>query len=86
MTPYQFEGLLKQWHNRREHTELLTGIVAATIANTGFAHPENPASPADFMPSRFGAKTPPEERMSPEAFSESMHALAARQEANRGRR
>jgi hypothetical protein len=85
MTPYQFEGLLRQWHNRREHTELLTGILASTIANTGYARPDNPTSPADFMPSQSGKKTPSEPRMSAEGFSSAMHALAERQAASRGR-
>jgi len=36
--------------------DLRAGIVAATIANTGFARPEEPAKASDFMPDFLGQK------------------------------
>jgi hypothetical protein len=39
-----------------EHLELLAGIVAATVANYGFAPPKKALAPADFMPSQQKAR------------------------------
>jgi len=84
MTPYQFEGLLKRHLQQREHQEFLFGQLNATVANTGFARPENPAAPRDFMPSQRVKSTEPVERMTAQEFSQAIHALAARHAARLG--
>ena len=77
LTPYQFEGLLDRHKQRMEREELLMGIVASTVANTGFARPEEPVAPKDFMPSQLGKTGEDSERMTAEEFSRAMHRVAA---------
>jgi len=44
--------LVDEHHARLEHQELLVGIVAAEIRNSGMRAPRKAAVPADFMPSQ----------------------------------
>jgi hypothetical protein len=50
---YQLEPLGEQ------RDDLHAGIIAATVANSGFAQPKRAATPADFMP--FRDRTPRDE-------------------------
>lgn len=88
LTPYQFEALLERLNLSHRRHELHTGNLAATVANTGFRAPENPATPADFMPSELAlAKseaTPEPKRMTAEEFSQAMRGVAKRVEARLG--
>ena len=77
MTPYQFEGLLDRHKQRMDREELLNGILASTVANCGFARPEEPVAPRDFMPSQMGKPPEAMERMTAEDFSRAMHRVAA---------
>ena len=52
LTPRQFHLLVDQHRERVEHQELLTGIIASTVANWSMGAPKQPLSPSDFMLSR----------------------------------
>jgi hypothetical protein len=56
LTPRQYHVLLDQHRECVEHQdyhrELLTGIIASTVANFAMGAPKKPLSPRDFMPSR----------------------------------
>jgi hypothetical protein len=80
LTPYQFEALLEQLNARRVRQELLNGIVASTVANTGFRAPEEAATPADFMPSELEHADEEPERMSAEVFVAAMKDVFLRAE------
>jgi hypothetical protein len=68
LTPRQYDALCRRQWEQIEHTELLVGIVASTVANFSLGAPKGGTKPADFMPSQFGKarpQTPKKERMSP---------------------
>ena len=56
LTPRQFHLLVDQHRERVEHQELLTGILASTIANWSMGAPKEPLAPSVFMPCRARAR------------------------------
>jgi len=56
LTPRQLRVLAdKDWErieSRREHAELLNGILTANTVNHSFCRPKEPKAPVDFMPSQ----------------------------------
>jgi hypothetical protein len=52
LTPREFFVLVHQHRMRIEHDELLTGILAAQIANWSIGAPKKPRVPSQYMPSR----------------------------------
>jgi len=56
LTPRQYDLLVDRHRERTDHLELLSGIVAAAVANWGMRAPKKPLTAADFMPSRFTPK------------------------------
>jgi hypothetical protein len=56
LTPRQFHLLVDQHRERVEHQELLSGIIASTVANWSMTGPRKALTPSDFMPSRRQAK------------------------------
>ena len=47
-------------HVRVRHSELLAGIVAAVVVNHSMGAPKKAAVPADFMPSEWENRQPPQ--------------------------
>ena len=50
--------LIDEHRKRVEHTELLAGIIASTVANWSMHTPKEALRPRDYMPSRYGASRP----------------------------
>jgi hypothetical protein len=78
LTPRQWDLLAIRHRERMEHTELLAGIVAATIANHAGRIREKPVTHADFMPSQWVAKRerkPREKRINRQAIAANIRNL-----------
>lgn len=57
LTPRQFHLMVDHFRRRLEHWELLTGIIAANVANLpARIFGGKMAPPADYMPSRIAAR------------------------------
>jgi hypothetical protein len=52
MTPRQLHLLIDRERERMTHQELLAGIIASQVVNSGARTPDPLTVPADFMPSR----------------------------------
>jgi hypothetical protein len=48
LTPREFDAFYRRHAQARERDELLVGILASVITNSGFYRPKNPAQPSDF--------------------------------------
>ena len=58
MTPRQLHALHALYFERLQREELLVGIVAAAVTNSGFCRPEQPVSPEHFMLHPIARPTP----------------------------
>jgi hypothetical protein len=67
LTPRQYHLLLDQHQRITEHDELLTGIIASTVANFSMARLEKPTNAADFMPSVLAKDNQPKKLRKPSA-------------------
>lgn len=56
LTPRMFAVLRKRREAEHQRQEFLVGILASNIVNFSMAHPKEPVSPADFMPSQIGKR------------------------------
>jgi hypothetical protein len=59
LTPRQLRALRHQYEQSLTHSELLTGIIASTVANYSFHPPKKPHVPSEFMPSQQADKPAP---------------------------
>jgi len=76
LTPRQFHLLVDQHRERVEHQELLTGILASTIANWSMGAPKEPLAPSVFMPCRRGrAKQPKRPRINRKRVADKVRAF-----------
>lgn len=58
LTPRLYHILLDRHKEQIEHTELMTGILAAACVNSSMNPPRKALAPADFMPSMIGKSNP----------------------------
>lgn len=59
LTPRKFEALAKRHRHENECRELLFGILASNINNSGFRTTETPSVPRDYMPTHWARTTTP---------------------------
>lgn len=63
LLPRTFAAMRKRRDLEHQRQELLVGILAANVANYSTWKLKEPATPADFMPSRIGREETDEETM-----------------------
>lgn len=56
LTPRQLRLLLNRHREATQHAELLHGIIAAAVVNSGFSAPKKGVEPRLFMPSQWGKR------------------------------
>jgi hypothetical protein len=75
MTPRMLQALCRRDLIAMQRNELLVGILASTVANFGFARPDQPLKPEDFMLHPVQQPAVPPEPLTGERLRSMIHAL-----------